>query len=128
MCIPWACVHTVYFTEREEIYFFFFLLDRLSLRLSFLRFWAAFCAGDAPLLAPFVSVTFSLTDFFFFSRRSFSSYSWFSRSINMMRVLQRRCNSAALRDFKNQSNRNCGEFLLKEKQSMKFWHFERETH
>ena len=49
---------------------------------------------------------------FFLSTFSFSSHSCTSRSINVMRVLQRRCNSIAVRDLRNQSNRNCGADLI----------------
>lgn len=62
---------------------------------------------------PVAGVPVPLPVFFFFSWRSFSSNSRFSRSINVINVLQRRCSSRAVRDFKNQSNRNCGDELRK---------------
>jgi len=49
--------------------------------------------------------------FFFFSARSFSSSSRFSRSMSVISVLQRRCSSSAVRDLMNQSKRNCGDAL-----------------
>lgn len=100
------------------IYFFFFFADLLSATrtdVSALRFWLLFCELEF-VIEPDVGVPDAgaldpLPDFFFFSRRSFSSNSEFSRSIKVINVLQRRCNSRAVRDFKNQSKRNCGEFL-----------------
>lgn len=97
-------------------HFFFFLADLLSLTgmlVSALRFWLAFCALAWAALewAAEPGVPVPLPVFFFFSCRSFSSNSRFSRSINVINVLQRRCNSRAVRDFKNQSNRNCGADL-----------------
>ena len=48
----------------------------------------------------------------FLSSSSFSSSSWFSFSIRVMRVLHRRCSSRAVLDLMNQSNRNCGALRM----------------
>lgn len=48
---------------------------------------------------------------FFFSALSFSSSSWFSRSMSVMSVLHRRWSSIAVRDLINQSKRNWGAIL-----------------
>lgn len=102
---------------RHLFYFFFFLVVLLSFAIaSPLRFWLFFCWDDVvntPVLAaPPAGVELPLPVFFFLSSRSFSSSSWFSRSMRVIKVLQRRCNSKAVRDFKNQSKRNWGDELL----------------
>lgn len=119
-CFKWMFESLGNYVYQFRIYFFFFLVVLLSFTMaSPLRFWLLFCCVDVvntPVLAvPLAGVELPLPLFFFFSRRSFSSSSWFSRSINVMSVLQRRCSSSAVRDFKNQSKRNCGDELFERK-------------
>lgn len=106
--------HSIVYRHCILVYFFFFLAFELVETTSFLRFWFALgCGGGAGVLE-LLLLPGVLGVFFFFSARSFSSSSRFSRSISVISVLQRRCSSNAVRDLMNQSNRNCGDALQPE--------------
>jgi len=86
----------------KDIYFFFFLgtgdLGSPTSALSTLSAFFLTGAGDGAGFKFFLSN--------FFCSLSFSSNSWFSLSIRVIKVLQRLCNSLAVRLLINQSNLN----------------------